>query len=144
MADTVSNGRSKRTVLDNALMESPMFVRLRDLAQDLLSLGGGPYRLEKDSGEVIEAFNTLEDTLAKVMDLARKGQTIQRYKGLGEMNPSQLWETTMDPATRTVLQVKIEDAVMADQLFTVLMGDDVEPRREFIMDNALTVVNLDV
>lgn len=91
-----------------------------------------------------EEINTREELLEKVLVAAKKDLTIQRYKGLGEMNPEQLWETTMNPENRTLLQVQIEDAIETDQIFTVLMGDQVEPRRKFIEDNALDVKNLDV
>jgi len=91
-----------------------------------------------------EEIASRQDLLEKVLSAAKKDLTIQRYKGLGEMNPEQLWETTMNPEGRTLLQVRIEDAIETDAIFTVLMGDQVEPRRKFIEDNALDVKNLDV
>lgn len=104
------------------------------------AISTGSYVEKKDKKLKVDNFTQVVDFL---MNDARKGQSFQRYKGLGEMNPEQLWETTMDPENRTLLKVKIEDAIAADEVFSTLMGDEVEPRRNFIEENALTVDNLD-
>ncbi len=117
-------------------------VELKKLDNSFIEIGKAPYSVEHEEQKY--SFNTLQEVKEYILTEGKKGQDIQRYKGLGEMNPEQLWETTLDPELRTLLQVKVDDAVEADDIFTVLMGDQVEPRREFIEKNALNVRNLDI
>ncbi|MDX2167383.1 MAG: DNA topoisomerase (ATP-hydrolyzing) subunit B [Deltaproteobacteria bacterium] len=136
------NGSAQETVIDAAFCASPEFVELQRLARDLRRAGAAPFAIV--AGERETAAATLEAAVADILAAARKGLDIQRYKGLGEMNPEQLWETTMNPETRTLLQVRVDDGYEADLMFSTLMGDEVEPRRKFIEDHALTVKNLDI
>ncbi|MGV8832596.1 MAG: DNA topoisomerase (ATP-hydrolyzing) subunit B [Devosia sp.] len=128
--------------LDKALMQSADARKLRQLADRLDEIYGGVPTLTR-KGETTQIFGPAS-LFKTVTDAGRKGVTLQRYKGLGEMNASQLWETTLDPNARTLLKVEVNQTDEADQIFTALMGDLVEPRREFIQDNALSVSNLDV
>ncbi|MBU2235079.1 MAG: DNA topoisomerase (ATP-hydrolyzing) subunit B [Proteobacteria bacterium] len=144
------SGRIVTTSIDRDVLKLPKFVEIRALLNQITVLGEAPYRVsaaEEAEGGQDAKFETV-DSMAALIDhvigAGKKGYTVQRYKGLGEMNPEQLWETTMNPEKRTLLQVRIEDAVAADGIFTTLMGDQVEPRREFIYKNALYASNLDV
>jgi DNA gyrase subunit B len=136
------HGLTTEKMLHREFFESAEYQRISELARTLADLiGEGAYVTR---GKEREDIGTFKLAMTWLFDQARKGQTIQRYKGLGEMNPEQLWETTINPATRRLMQVRIEDAVASDEIFTTLMGDQVEPRREFIEKNALSVMNLDI
>jgi DNA gyrase subunit B len=130
------------TVIDRGLLASQDLRELRSLAHQLESLGTPPYTLH--NGAVAHVIGSLGELLQTVSEAGKKDLSIQRYKGLGEMNPGQLWDTTMDPERRTLLLVTLEDAVEADYIFTTLMGDQVEPRKAFIEAHAKEVVNLDI
>ncbi len=125
------------------LLKSPDYAQLFECHGEIAALHKGPCTVVDDSGKEV-VTRTLDELVDVVMGSAKEGVTLQRYKGLGEMNPEQLWETTMNPETRTLLKVTMDDAVGADEIFTILMGDAVEPRRAFIERNALDVVNLDI
>lgn len=129
--------------LTTLFIQSPEFKEAAILYKDIAeTLGSPPFTLNI-KGEKRDALS-IEELLHAATEIAKKGLTIQRYKGLGEMNPGQLWETTMDPDKRTLLQVTVEDSVKADEMFTVLMGDQVEPRKEFIIKHALEAKNVDI
>ena len=137
-------GASPRpAILDWQLAESAEYQELRSLEDDVRSIGPPPYVATVASGEPVQLDDT-ESLDAFIEERGRKGIMISRYKGLGEMNAGELWETTMNPDARTLLQVRVDDPIKADELFSVLMGDQVEPRRQFIDQNALNVRNLDI
>ena len=142
VVDRDHHGVTTLKVIHRGFFRSPEYeqiaaigAELKDLLQPGAFVSRGKEQTEVDS---------FPDAIDWLMSQAKKGQNIQRYKGLGEMNPEQLWDTTVNPETRRLMQVRVEDAVAADEIFTTLMGDQVEPRREFIEHNALAVANLDV
>jgi DNA gyrase subunit B len=143
LARTRRSGVEFVTPLDTAFIRSPDFQRLLELADEMQAAGSPPFRLQRGS-EDAEQVDSPVVLLDRLLALGEKGISIQRYKGLGEMNPDQLADTTMNAASRTLLQVRALDDVEADDAFTTLMGDDVEPRRQFIESNALDVQNLDI
>ena len=135
------SGFEEVRTLDGIALRSPEARRLGSFTDALQEVYAAPAQLvRKDRGVPVMGPQSLLDA---ILSEGEKGLSLQRYKGLGEMNPDQLWETTLDPDARTLLQVKIEDVAEADDLFTKLMGDVVEPRREFIQNNALNVEHLD-
>jgi DNA gyrase subunit B len=142
VCSTRSNGSGSQTTIDREFLTSPEYKELRRTFTELMNPGYPPYSVE--NGDHKERVRSVKELLDYILASGKKGQDIQRYKGLGEMNPGQLWETTMNPETRVFLQVRIEDAVEANDIFSTLMGDEVEPRRKFIEEHASTVKNLDV
>ncbi len=135
-------GLSHYTIFNTDFFSSTEYRKLTDYGKKIRDMfNSNPFVMKGDKKTQI---STMDQLMQMLMAEAKRGQHIQRYKGLGEMNPGQLWETTMDPDTRRLLKVNIEDAVAADEIFTTLMGEQVEPRREFIEENALEVSNLDI
>lgn len=142
MCRVAGNGGHKHLTVTHDLVGSADFRELQKTSPFSLELGRPPYKL-KIREEELECGSSRE-LVEEILEAGKKGMSIQRYKGLGEMNPGQLWDTTMNPDTRSLLQVTLEDVTGVDEIFTILMGDEVEPRRNFIQQHALEVRNLDV
>jgi DNA gyrase subunit B len=138
------NGQTITNYMDRETFRSPQFTDIKALLEQVSVVGEPPYRdVGEDKAEAI-ILESSKALVEHIINTGKKGLAVQRYKGLGEMNPEQLWETTMNPEKRTLLQVSVDDAVLADEIFTTLMGDQVEPRRDFIYKYALDVSNLDI
>ena len=137
-----NNARDFEINLNPEFMESVIIQNIIEIYKPIKTMDHPPFVLH-NNGESI-SVDSKHGLLEAVLEMAKKGIYIQRYKGLGEMNPEQLWETTMDPEVRVLLQVRADDLVSSEDLFTTLMGEEVDPRREFIQKNALQAKNLDV
>ena len=137
-----TNGVGHTLDVTHDLVGSADFRELQKWSPSAIGLGRAPYKIK--AGEEETSYAGTAQLLKAIFEIGKHGLTIQRYKGLGEMNPTQLWETTMNPETRLLLKVKLEDLAGVDNIFSTLMGDEVEPRRNFIQQHALEVKNLDV
>ncbi|MBI5560760.1 MAG: DNA topoisomerase (ATP-hydrolyzing) subunit B [Deltaproteobacteria bacterium] len=137
------NGSTVETTIDKEFVSSPEFVELKGMGAELSSYGLPPFTMSLN-GLLSSEARTFDELTDSILTMGKKGLTIQRYKGLGEMNPEQLWETTMNPEKRVMRKVTVEDTVEAENIFTTLMGDQVEPRRDFIEKHALEAANLDI
>ena len=135
------HGLEHEFIFDYEFFSSPEYQIIAELSAKLHGLLSEKAYIKR--GEKTHAVSQFSEVIEWLFEEAKKGQSIQRYKGLGEMNADQLWDTTMNPETRRMLQVRVEDAIAADEVFTTLMGDQVEPRREFIEKNALSAMNID-
>jgi DNA gyrase subunit B len=134
---------SRTSNVDHALLSTTDWRKLRELQTTFVALGTPPFLMSEGEGEPAE-LPDIDAVWDHIDTRGHKGMQLQRYKGLGEMNANTLWDTTMNPETRVLLQVRIDDGLEAEKLFSVLMGDQVEPRREFIEQNAMDVRNLDI
>jgi DNA gyrase subunit B len=143
--DLVIPGTSSRPgdkKINWAFASTPEYKRLRASAKLIGEVDSPPFTVTRNGDEIVK--QNASEVLAYVLDDAKKDFTITRFKGLGEMNPEQLWETTMNAESRTLLKVRLDDATAAEEIFSTLMGENVESRRKFIEENALEVVNLDI